>query len=111
MNPPSNYDQVYIDISRRGARVLALGRKSLGTLSHQQVIITSFSSYYYSLILENDQVRDMSRDDIEKNLEFVGFVVISCPLKVDSKSVIKEILNSSHHVRNLQRNEYSSHTI
>jgi cation-transporting ATPase 13A1 len=40
----------------------------------------------------------MTRDDIEKNLEFVGFVVISCPLKPDSKVVMKEIINSLHHV-------------
>ena len=40
----------------------------------------------------------MSRGDVEKNLEFVGFVVISCPLKPDSKSVMKEIINSLHHV-------------
>ena len=31
-------------------------------------------------------------------MKFVGFVVISCPLKTDSKSVIREITNSSHHI-------------
>ena len=46
----------------------------------------------------NEKVRDLSRSDIEKNLEFVGFVVISCPLKPDSKAVMKEIINSLHHV-------------
>ncbi|XP_054157015.1 endoplasmic reticulum transmembrane helix translocase-like [Oppia nitens] len=75
---PDNYDDVYIEMSRRGTRVLALGRKTLGMLSHQQV-------------------RDMNRNDIEKNLEFGGFLVISCPLKPDSKSVMKEIISSQHH--------------
>ena len=44
------------------------------------------------------KVRDMTRADVEKNLEFFGFVVISCPLKPDSKAVMKEIISSLHHV-------------
>lgn len=43
-------------------------------------------------------MRDFTRDDVECDLNFVGFVVISCPLKNDSKNVVKEILNSSHQV-------------
>lgn len=43
-------------------------------------------------------MRNLSRDDIEKDLEFVGFLIISCPLKPDSKVVMKEIIDSSHHV-------------
>lgn len=78
-NIPENYDRIYMEMSRRGARVLALGRKSLGVLSHQQI-------------------RDLTRESIECNLDFVGFVVISCPLKPDSKAVIKEIQQASHHV-------------
>lgn len=45
------------------------------------------------------QVRDLTREDIEKDLTFAGFVIISCPLKTDSKAVVKEIQNASHHVR------------
>ncbi|XP_064457575.1 endoplasmic reticulum transmembrane helix translocase-like [Ornithodoros turicata] len=76
---PDDYDEVYLRMSRKGARVLAMGRSELGQLSHQQV-------------------RDLTREDIEQNLDFVGFLVISCPLKADSLSVIKEIQSSSHHV-------------
>ncbi|XP_068228733.1 endoplasmic reticulum transmembrane helix translocase [Palaemon carinicauda] len=74
---PPNYDSTYLELSRRGARVLALGRKALGKLSHAEV-------------------RETSREKLECNLTFAGFIIISCPLKRDSKEVIKEILQSSH---------------
>ncbi|XP_011648077.1 manganese-transporting ATPase 13A1 [Pogonomyrmex barbatus] len=77
---PENYDSTYLSLSRRGARVLALGyRKLTGSLSSQDL-------------------RELSREKLESNLIFAGFVIISCPLKPDSKSVIKEIVNSSHSV-------------
>ncbi|XP_071154994.1 endoplasmic reticulum transmembrane helix translocase-like [Mytilus edulis] len=78
-NCPADYEEVYLEMSRRGARVLALGYKKLGVLSHQQV-------------------RDQTRATIESDLSFCGFVIISCPYKADSKSVIKEIINASHYV-------------
>ncbi|XP_059170131.1 endoplasmic reticulum transmembrane helix translocase-like [Physella acuta] len=76
---PSNYDDVYLKMARRGARVLALGYRKLGSMTHQEV-------------------RDITRDAVEKDLEFAGFVIISCPLKSDSKAAIREIINASHHV-------------
>lgn len=68
-----------MEYSRRGARVLALAYKEFGTLDAQAA-------------------REIKREDVEKDLEFAGFVIISCPLKSDSKSAIKEIVKSSHKV-------------
>lgn len=76
---PEDYDSTYLALSRRGARVLALGHRDLGNLSHTQL-------------------KELKREDIEQQLKFAGFVIISCPMKPDSKSVIKELVASSHHV-------------
>ena len=76
---PDDYDKTYLALSRRGARVLALGHRDLGTLSHSQL-------------------KELKREGLEEQLKFAGFVIISCPMKPDSKSVIKELVSSSHHV-------------
>jgi cation-transporting ATPase 13A1 len=76
---PPGYEDIYLEYSRRGARVLALGIKEFGKLDHQAV-------------------REMKREDVESDLTFVGFVIISCPLKPDSKAVVKEILQAAHKV-------------
>ncbi|XP_058818679.1 endoplasmic reticulum transmembrane helix translocase [Topomyia yanbarensis] len=76
---PENYEETYLEYSRRGARVLALGYKSFRTL-------------------DNATTRELKRADVEKDLEFAGFIIISCPLKPDSKYAIKEIIQASHKV-------------
>ena len=40
----------------------------------------------------------MKREDVERKLRFGGFLVISCPLKQDSKRNIQCLLDSSHYV-------------
>lgn len=76
---PKDYDDTYLSFTRRGARVLAFGNKRLGQLSSQDI-------------------RQLSREEIESELKFQGFIIVSCPLKGDSKAVILEIMNSSHKV-------------
>lgn len=49
-------------------------------------------------VLDSQAAREIKREDVESDLIFAGFLIISCPLKSDSKSVIKEIVKSSHKV-------------
>lgn len=49
-------------------------------------------------VLSSQQVRELKREDVECDLTFAGFVIISCPMKPDSKSVIKELIQASHKV-------------
>ena len=67
---PENYESSYLTFARKGARVLALGYKEMGKLSHQDV-------------------RDMKREEAETDLTFAGFLIVSCPLKLHSKKAIK----------------------
>lgn len=76
---PDNYDNTYLKLARRGSRVLALGYCILGNLSMKEV-----GSLY--------------REDIEKNMTFAGFIVLSCPLKKYSEDCIQQLKESSHHV-------------
>ncbi|KJH50031.1 hypothetical protein DICVIV_03832 [Dictyocaulus viviparus] len=76
---PKDYDEVFTNLTRQGARVLAIGIKDL-----EQTRLS--------------EIRDTKREVLESNLRFAGFVVISCPLKPDTKLMIKEIIESSHKV-------------
>jgi cation-transporting ATPase 13A1 len=74
---PTNYDRMYQDIARKGGRVIALARRPLGPMDAQQL-------------------KQVKREQVEQELDFVGFAVYSCPLKADTKKVIREIIDSSH---------------
>jgi len=41
----------------------------------------------------------IKREDLEKDLEFAGFLVAYCPLKPDSKMIIQELKDSKHEVK------------
>lgn len=97
--------QVYLTLSRRGARVLALGIRELGTFSLTE--IKDFKRETIEAKLRQETVPLLNyfftlRNHLLKLIfqinRFAGFVIISCPLKSDSKAMIKELLSASHHV-------------
>lgn len=59
--------------------MLALGYRDMGRLSLREA-------------------SGLKREDVEKNLSFVGFIAISCPLKRHTKECVRELQDSSHHV-------------
>uniref|UniRef100_A0A0N5CIA8 Cation-transporting ATPase n=1 Tax=Strongyloides papillosus TaxID=174720 RepID=A0A0N5CIA8_STREA len=73
------YVEGYKSLAQKGYRVLTLGYSSLGNL-------------------DKNNIRNISRDELEKGLTFAGFLVISCPLKKDTKAMVKEIKESCHSV-------------
>jgi manganese-transporting P-type ATPase len=77
---PFNYDDVSFHHMSRGRRVLAMAYREVGAIRNLQLL------------------KDGGRDSVEQNLTFVGFMVLDCPLKPDSKSVISELKKSGHTV-------------
>ncbi|KAG0182175.1 hypothetical protein DFQ28_003841 [Apophysomyces sp. BC1034] len=77
-NVPEGYDDVYRHFTRKGSRVLALGYKFLEDG------------------LKTEQINDLSRESVESNLIFAGFIVFTCPLKEDAVEALKELNESSH---------------
>uniref|UniRef100_A0A0N4ZFJ5 Cation-transporting ATPase n=1 Tax=Parastrongyloides trichosuri TaxID=131310 RepID=A0A0N4ZFJ5_PARTI len=79
VNIPEGYVEGYKSLAQQGYRVLSLGYSNLGNI-------------------DKNDIRRITRDELEKNLIFAGFLVISCPLKKDTKAMIKEIKESGHAV-------------
>jgi cation-transporting ATPase 13A1 len=77
---PNGYDRCYLKYVKNGARVLALAYKNLEKGS-------------------NEVHAAIKREDAESNLVFCGFLISECPLKPDTKRVIRELKESSHEVK------------
>ncbi|KAI8803489.1 hypothetical protein BJ742DRAFT_761321 [Cladochytrium replicatum] len=74
---PKNYDATYKYWARKGSRVLALGYKFMDSITPEQV-------------------KDLPREAVEKDLIFAGFLIFTCPLKPDAKAAIEALNNSAH---------------
>mmetsp|Transcript_10376 Transcript_10376/g.34080 ORF Transcript_10376/g.34080 Transcript_10376/m.34080 type:complete len:1431 (-) Transcript_10376:1171-5463(-) len=83
---PDGYDNSYRYLAEKGMRVLALAQRPL-------------------LESEADLARPgrgaserLTRDAVEKNLEFVGFAAFSCLVRRDTPQIISQLLKGSHFV-------------
>jgi len=76
---PDSYDAVSRYHMSKGQRVLAMGYRKLGSKD---------SALAW---------KKRGRGAVECKLVFAGFIVLDCPLKPDSRKVIKELRNSGHH--------------
>ena len=77
---PKGYDEHYKFWARRGKRVLALAYR----YGEQRKSVA--------------QINEMTRDHVEKDLKFAGFLIFYCPLKPDSTQSIRMLNQSSHRV-------------
>ena len=75
---PMHYDTVSTYHMAKGRRVLALGHKQLAP----DVTVAKLKS--------------LPRQDLEKDMMFAGFIVLTCPIKTDTASVISDLKNSGH---------------
>ena len=69
---PSDYEESYLRHMKLGRRVLALAYRDLGSLNK----LSQWKA---------------SRGKVEQNLQFAGLLIMDCPLKFDSKRVVKEL--------------------
>ena len=69
---PADYEESYLRHMKLGRRVLALAYRNLGGMNK----LSQWKS---------------SRDKVERNLQFAGLLILDCPLKYDSKRVVKEL--------------------
>lgn len=77
---PPMYKETAHKLARGGMRVLALAQKELDpNLTHSQVM-------------------KLSREEAESHLTFVGFVCFECPLRSDSRKVVRTLKKSGHNV-------------
>ncbi|KAL3496791.1 hypothetical protein BJX62DRAFT_192959 [Aspergillus germanicus] len=82
VNTPPNYEETYKYFTRNGARVLALAYKYLSTEAE----------------LSQGRINNYTREDIESELTFAGFLVLQCPLKDDAIKAVRMLNESSHRV-------------
>ncbi|KAL6240001.1 hypothetical protein BDW75DRAFT_226706 [Aspergillus navahoensis] len=82
VNMPPNYEETFKYFTRNGARVLALAYKYLSPEAE----------------LSQGRINNYTREEIESELTFAGFLVLQCPLKDDAIKAVRMLNESSHRV-------------
>ncbi|OOG00014.1 hypothetical protein ASPCADRAFT_126894 [Aspergillus carbonarius ITEM 5010] len=82
VDTPPHYEETFKYFTRNGARVLALAYKYL---SHE----AEFS---------RARINNYTREEVECDLVFAGFLVLQCPLKEDAIKAVRMLNESSHRV-------------
>ena len=77
---PKNYDEIYMHHMARGTRVLAMAYRKLNANEAKK----SF--------------KEISRESVESDLIFAGFLLLHCPIKIDSAPVVSELWASGNKV-------------
>jgi manganese-transporting P-type ATPase len=77
---PATYDETSFYHMSRGRRVLAMAYRKVGS------------------VRDLNTMKEKGRDAVERDLTFGGFLVLDCPLKPDSKTIILELKKSNHDV-------------
>ncbi|GAM22379.1 hypothetical protein SAMD00019534_055540, partial [Acytostelium subglobosum LB1] len=75
----NDYESTYKLFSRQGARVIALGYKRIQSDNMSTM-------------------KQIQREETERDLEFGGFLIFDCPLKPDSKEAIEKLSSSAHSI-------------
>lgn len=85
-DPPHWYSRTYRAMSENGMRVLALACKKLKQEEayHAEKLASKGSGFL--------------REEAETALEFAGFIAFSCRERKDSRQVVQNLRNGSHHV-------------
>eukprot|EP01134_Creolimax_fragrantissima_P007219 CFRG7219T1 len=76
---PTNYHKVFEQYAAQGYRVLTLATKTLLTSTLKDV-------------------NSMDRLDVERELKFAGFLIVSCKLKPETRPTIRALRQSGHKV-------------
>ncbi|KZF23336.1 cation transporting ATPase [Xylona heveae TC161] len=79
---PSNYEETFRHFTRNGGRVLALAYKYLAREGE----------------LGQSRINQLKREEVERDLNFAGFLVLQCPLKEDAAKTVRMLNESSHRV-------------
>jgi cation-transporting ATPase 13A1 len=80
---PDGFDSQYRTLAEKGMRVIALAHKVLSPGDSKRV---------------NDAKSPLSRDEVECDLEFAGFLAFACRVRTDSEEVINALVASSNRV-------------